>query len=503
MPFRPPGPAFATAEKVRPMAKPVSDRPLRPATQLVRGGQMRSNMDETAEALYLTSGFVYDSAAQAEQTFLGNATHFQYSRFGNPTVAMLEQRLCALEGAEACIATATGMAAVSSAILAHVKTGDRVVASRALFGSCHWIVSTLLPRYGVQTEFVDGGDLAQWQAAFRKPAALVLLETPSNPMLDLVDLQAVCDLAHAAGAIVVVDNVFATPLLQKPMKFGADVVVYSATKHFDGQGRVLGGAVLGRKKWIEEVLQPFTRNTGPAISPFNAWVILKGLETLHLRVPAMCRNAAAVADMLGERSEVSRVYYPFRTDHPQQELATKQMAAGGTLVTFDLKGGKEAAFRFLDALRIIDISNNLGDSKSLITHPATTTHMKVGPEERARLGISDGTLRLSVGLEDVADLIEDIAEALDAAVPAAKPAKVAAKAAAAAKPAKAAAEVPAAQAPAAQAPAAAPVAAAEKPVAEKPVAEKPARKRAASRPAAVQDLFMEPAIETPTAPGPK
>lgn len=406
------------------MAKSRPERPLRPATLLVRGGLMRSDFDETSETMYLTSGFVYDSAAQAEATFNGTAQHYQYSRFGNPTVGMLEGRIAALEGAEACRATATGMAAVHAAMLSHLKTGDRVVASRALFGSCHWIVSTLLPRYGIATEFVDGADLDQWEAALSKPAALVLLETPSNPMLEIVDMRAVCDLAHKAGAIVVVDNVFATPLLQKPMQFGADVVVYSATKHFDGQGRVLGGAVLGSKKWVEETLQPFIRNTGPAISPFNAWTILKGLETLHLRVPAMCRSAAAVADMLAERAEVSRVLYPFRDDHPQQKLAMAQMSAGGTLVTFDLKGGKEACFRFMDAMRLIDISNNLGDSKSLATHPATTTHMRVGAEERARLGITDGTVRLSVGLEDVADIIDDLSEALDAAAgPAARAAE--------------------------------------------------------------------------------
>jgi O-succinylhomoserine sulfhydrylase len=397
------------------MAKSRPTRPLRPATLLVRGGQMRSGFDETAEAMFLTSGFVYDSAAQAEATFAGTEVHYQYSRFGNPTVAMLEGRIAALEGAEACRCTATGMAAVHAALLSHLKAGDRVVASRALFGSCHWIVSTLLPRYGIATEFVDGADLAQWASALSKPTALVLLETPSNPMLEIVDMKAVCDLAHEAGAIVVVDNVFTTPLLQRPLQFGADVVVYSMTKHFDGQGRVLGGAVLGSKKWVEDTLQPFIRNTGPSISPFNAWVILKGLETLHLRVPAMCRSAAAVADMLAERAEVARVLYPFRTDHPQQKLAMAQMSAGGTLVTFDLKGGKEACFRFMDALGLIDISNNLGDSKSLATHPATTTHMRVGAEERARLGITDGTVRLSVGLEDVADIIEDLSQALDAA----------------------------------------------------------------------------------------
>jgi O-succinylhomoserine sulfhydrylase len=388
------------------MAKTLPDRPLRPATRLVRGGQMRSSFDETAEAMFLTSGFVYDSAEQAEGTFLGTEQHYQYSRFGNPTVTMLEDRLAQLEGAEACRLTATGMAAVHASMLSHLKTGDRVVASRALFGSCHWIVSTLLPRYGIHTEFVDGADLGQWKAALATPTALVLLETPSNPMLELVDMAAVCDLAHAAGAIVVVDNVFATPLLQKPLQFGADVIVYSLTKHMDGQGRVLGGAVLGSRKWVDEVLQPFVRNTGPALSPFNAWVILKGLETLHLRLPAMCRSAAAIADFLAERTEVARVLY-----------AKAQMAAGGSLVTFDVTGGKEAAFRFMNALRIVDISNNLGDSKSLATHPATTTHMRVGAEERAKLAITDGTVRLSVGLEDVADLTVDLSEALDSIAP--------------------------------------------------------------------------------------
>ncbi|APT56521.1 O-succinylhomoserine sulfhydrylase [Roseomonas gilardii] len=396
------------------MAKPLSDKPLRPATLLVRGGQARSNFDETSEALFLTSGFVYDSAEHAEAAFTGAAPHYQYSRFGNPTVTALEARLAALEGAEACRAVATGMAAVSAALLSHLKTGDRVVASRALFGSCHWIVSTLLPRYGIRTEFVEGSDLEAWRAALATPADLVLLETPSNPMLDVVDLRAVADLAHAAGALVVVDNVFATPLLQRPLEFGADVVVYSTTKHFDGQGRTLGGAVLGRQKWIEEVLQPFTRNTGPALSPFNAWVILKGLETLHLRMPAMCRSAEAVARFLEGRPEVSCTRYPTLESHTQRELAMRQMSAGGTMVTFDLAGGREAAFAFMNALGVVDISNNLGDSKSLITHPATTTHMRIGAEERAKLGIGDGTVRLSVGLEDEQDLIEDLETALGA-----------------------------------------------------------------------------------------
>ncbi|MBS7810606.1 O-succinylhomoserine sulfhydrylase [Roseococcus pinisoli] len=386
----------------------------RPATQLVRGGVNRSNHGETSEALYLTSGFVYDSAEQAEATFKNEIEHYQYSRFANPTTTILEEKLALLEGAELCRLMATGMAAVHAALLSTLKTGDRLVASRALFGSCHWIISTLLPRYGIVGEFVDGADLGQWKAALSKPAAMVLLETPSNPMLELVDLPAVAKLAHAAGALVVVDNVFATPLLQRPLELGADIVVYSTTKHMDGQGRTLGGAVLGSKKWVEETLMPFIRNTGPAMSPFNAWVVLKGLETLKLRVDQMCRNAAAIADFLSERAEIARVLYPYRPDHPQHALAVKQMSAGGTLVTFDVKGGKEEAFRFMNALNLVDISNNLGDSKSLATHPATTTHMRLAEEERARLGITAGTVRLSVGLEDVADLIEDLAEALDA-----------------------------------------------------------------------------------------
>ena len=385
---------------------------LRPASLLVHGGTMRSNFGETGEALFLTSGFVYDSAEQAEQTFLGEVEHFQYSRFGNPTVQMLESRLCLLEGAEACRATATGMAAVSAALLSHLKTGDRVVAARALFGSCYWIVANLLPRYGIETVFVDGADLDGWAEALKTPTQLVLLETPSNPMLEIVDLKAVCDLAHASGAIVVVDNVFATPLLQKPLEYGADVVVYSCTKHIDGQGRVLGGAVLGSKKWIEEVLQPFTRNTGPAISPFNAWLLLKGLETLTLRVDASCRSAEQVARFLEAHPKVTRTCYPTLESHPQRELAMKQMSAGGTLVTFDL-GSKEAAFTMLNRLQLIAISNNLGDSKSLITHPATTTHMRVDAAERAKLGITAGVVRLSIGLEDPADLIEDLTQALD------------------------------------------------------------------------------------------
>ncbi|HQT87541.1 MAG TPA: O-succinylhomoserine sulfhydrylase [Acidiphilium sp.] len=392
----------------------MSKKSYRPATQLVHAGQMRSNFAENAEALFLTSGFVYDNAEQAEATFKGEIEHYQYSRFGNPTVAMLEGRLAAIEGAEACRATATGMAAVHAAMLCQLHAGDRVVASRALFGSCHWIVSTLLPRYGIETVFVDGGDLTAWKQALSRRTAVVLLETPSNPMLDIIDLRAVADLAHTAGAMVIVDNVFATPLLQRPIEFGADVVVYSATKHMDGQGRVLGGAVLGSKHWIETVLQPFTRNTGPALSPFNAWVILKGLETMALRVKQSCQSAAALADHLAQAPGVRRALYPFRADHPQMALARAQMADGGTLVTFELEGGQAAAFKFMNALELIAISNNLGDSKSMVTHPATTTHMRIGAEERQRIGITDGTIRFSVGLEDVADLIDDIDRGLAA-----------------------------------------------------------------------------------------
>jgi O-succinylhomoserine sulfhydrylase len=386
---------------------------LRPATQLIHAGRIRSNLDENAEALFLTSGFVYESADMAEAVFANQLEHFQYSRFSNPTVSMLEQRLAAIEGAEACRCTATGMAAVSAALLCGLKAGDRVVAARALFGSCHWIVSTLLPQYGIATEFVDGADLAAWRAALSRPAALVLLESPSNPMLEIVDLRAVAKLAHEAGALVVVDNVFATPLLQKPFELGADVVVYSATKHMDGQGRVLGGAVLGAKKWIEEVFQPFFRNTGPSLSPFNAWVILKGLETMSLRVTAQSKSAEAIAIFLEASPKVARSLYPTLASHPQRELAMAQMSGGGTLVTFELKGGKAAAFKMMNAFRIIGIANNLGDTKSLATHPATTTHMRIGAEERAKLGITDGTVRLSVGLEDVQDLIDDLTQALD------------------------------------------------------------------------------------------
>lgn len=388
----------------------------RPATLLIHGGQKRTQFAETAEALLLTSGFVYDSAEQAEATFREEIEHYQYSRYANPTVAMFEERLALIEGADSCRATASGMAAVSAALLCQLKRGDRVVAARALFGACYWIVATLLPRYGIEAEFVDGTDLNQWRAALSRPAAVVFLETPSNPMLEIIDLPAVCALAHEAGARVVVDNVFATPLLQKPLALGADMVVYSATKHIDGQGRVMGGAVLGSRAFVTDVLFPYLRNTGPTLSPFNAWVLLKGLETLALRVNAASTNAAQLANFLAQERGVMRVWYPMRADHPQHDLAQAQMSGGGNLLAFAVRGGKKGAFAVLNTLRLIAISNNLGDTKSLATHPATTTHSRLSAEERARLGITDGVVRLSVGLEDAADLEADLAAATAAAV---------------------------------------------------------------------------------------
>ena len=384
----------------------------RPATRLVRGGTRRSAHGETSEAMFLTSGYVYDDASQAEARFKGDAPGFVYSRFGNPTVAMFERRLALLEGAEACKATSTGMAAVFASLMAQLRAGDHVVSSRALFGSCLYIVSDLLPRYGIEVTLVDGTDLDQWRAAFRPDTRCVFLESPSNPGLEIIDLEAVAAMAHEVGARLVVDNVFATPLLQPAMPLGADIVVYSATKHIDGQGRCLGGAILSSQAFVDEELLPFLRHTGPSLSPFNAWVLLKGLETLELRVERMCANALNAATFLEGQGEIGRVLYPGLASHPQHALAERQMSAGGTVVSFDIGGGKEAAFMFLDRLRLIDISNNLGDSKSLITHPATTTHQRLPPEERAALGIGDGLVRLSVGLEDVEDIKIDISRAL-------------------------------------------------------------------------------------------
>ncbi len=399
------------------MAQDVIDQTAwRPQTRLVRGGTNRSSFEETSEALFMTSGYVYGSAEEAEAAFKGENNHFVYSRFANPTVQMFESRLALLEGAALCKATATGMAAVFGALACHLRSGDRLVASRALFGSCLHVCAEILPGFGITTELVDGRDLDAWRRALSQPTAAVFLETPSNPMLEIVDLEAVAAMAHDAGARVVVDNVFASPILQKPLALGADVVVYSATKHIDGQGRALGGAVLTNDaEWVETKLVPFLRHTGPALSPFNAWLLLKGLETLDLRMERHCRNARTLAERLGQRNDLDRVLYPALASHPQHELAMRQMREGGSIVTLELAGGRDAAFTFLNALTLIDISNNLGDAKSLATHPATTTHQRLTVEQRAELGISDGTVRLSIGLEDVDDLTDDIEHALSAA----------------------------------------------------------------------------------------
>ena len=388
--------------------------PFAPQTELVRGGQARSPYNETAEALYLTSGFVYGNAEEAEAAFQGERPRYVYSRYANPTVATFEERLRRLERAESCRAAASGMAAVFAALVSQLKAGDRVVASRVLFGSCQYIIAEILPRFGVEVEFVDGADPDQWAQALSRPATLVFLETPANPTLELVDIARVSRLAHAAGAKVIVDNVFATPVLQRPLELGADIVVYSATKHIDGQGRTLGGAVLGPSDFVDGPLFTFMKHTGPALSPFNAWVLLKGLETLELRVARHCDNAEAIAAFLAEQPDVASVRYPGLPSFPQQDLAQRQMARPGTLVAFEVDGGKERAFKILNALRLVDISNNLGDAKSLATHPATTTHQRVPADERARLGIGEGLIRLSVGLEDVEDLKADLAQALAA-----------------------------------------------------------------------------------------
>jgi O-succinylhomoserine sulfhydrylase len=386
-----------------------------PATKLVHEGTLRSQFGETSEAIFLNSGYIYASAEQAEARFKGDEEGYVYSRYANPTVSMFEARMCALEGADAARGTSSGMAAVAASLLCHLKTGGHVVSARALFGSCRYIVEDLLPRYGIETTLVDGRDLTAWEKAVKRNTRAFFFETPTNPVLELVDIEAVAKIAKQANALVVVDNVFATPLLQRPLELGADIVVYSATKHIDGQGRCLGGVVLGPKEFIEEKLHNFLKHTGPSLSPFNAWVLLKGLETLPVRVDRHVASAAAIADFLAARSEVARVYYPGRTDHPQAALAKRQMAAGGPLVAFNVKGGKDAAFKFMNALEIIKISNNLGDAKSLITHPATTTHQRLTPEVRAELGIFDDSLRLSVGLEDVGDLMADLDQALSAA----------------------------------------------------------------------------------------
>ncbi len=388
------------------------------ATQLVRGGLTRSQHKETAEALFLTSGFVYDTAAEADARFAGTLPGYLYGRYANPTVRVFEERMMALEGegAEECLATGSGMAAVNAALLANVKAGDRVLGARAMFSSCLWILDTLLPRLGVEVVLVDGDDLDQWRAEAKKGCALALIETPANPTLGGVDIKAVADIVHSAGGLLIVDNVFASPVLQKPFRFGADLVVYSTTKHIDGQGRTLGGAILGKKELIDREggIRDFLRHTGPAISPFNAWVLAKSMETVELRVTRMCENAAKVADALAAHTNVTRLLYPHRADHPHVAIHKKQMSAGGTLIALDVVGGKDGAWKFLDALEIIDISNNLGDAKSLATHPETSTHRRLTPEARAHIGITPGSVRLSVGLEDPQDLIEDLTQALEA-----------------------------------------------------------------------------------------
>lgn len=386
----------------------------RPATRLVHGGTRRSEHGETSEALYLTQGFVYRSAEQAAARFRGDEAGYVYSRYANPTVAMFEERMCLLEGAEAALGFSSGMGAIAAALLCGLRCGDHVVAARALFGSCRWVVEQQMPRMGVSVTLVDGKDLAAWDAAMRPETVLLFAESPTNPTLELVDIAGVAAIARAHGATFVVDNVFATPLHQRPLALGADVVVYSATKHIDGQGRCLGGVVLSSRRWIDETLFDYFRHTGPSLSPFNAWVLLKGLETLPLRVERQSATAAALADMLADHPRVRRTLYPGRADHPQAELARRQMTGGSTLVAFEL-ADRAAAFRCLDALRLVAISNNLGDAKSLATHPATTTHRNLGEAERAAVGITEGTLRLSVGLEDVEDLRDDLERALAAA----------------------------------------------------------------------------------------
>jgi O-succinylhomoserine sulfhydrylase len=386
----------------------------RPRTVLTHSGLQRSQFEETCEAIFMTSGYVYSSAEEAEDAFKNDGTRYVYSRYANPTITMFEERLRILEGAEACRATASGMAAVFAAFACFLKAGDKVVASRALFGSCLYILQNILPKYGIKTELVDGRDLDQWKAATKGGVTATFCESPSNPGLELVDLKAVAELTHAAGGVFVIDNVFASPLLQKPLALGADIVVYSATKHIDGQGRSLGGAVLGSQKFIGESLAPFLRHTGPALSPFNAWLLVKGLETLELRVTQQCDSALKIASFLERHAKVRGVRYPGLESHPQYALAQRQMKGAGTVVVFDVGRSKEETYRFLNALKLARISNNLGDSKSLVTHPATTTHQRLTPAERETVGISDALVRLSVGLEDPQDLIEDLDQALKA-----------------------------------------------------------------------------------------
>jgi O-succinylhomoserine sulfhydrylase len=385
----------------------------RPETRLVHAGTLRSQFGEMSEALFLTQGYIYPSAEECELRFSGKIPGYVYSRYSNPTMDMFEQRMAALEGAEAARSTATGMAAVTTALMGLVRAGDHVVAAKALFGSCRWVIEDWLPRFGVTSTLVDGKDIGAWKSAVRKNTKVFFMETPTNPTLEVYDIAAVADIAHEAGAKLVIDNVFATPLYQSPLTLGADVVVYSATKHIDGQGRVLGGVILASEKLILDNYHQLLRQTGPSLAPFNAWVLLKGLETLPVRVERQTENAGAVAAALAGHKKITRLIYPGRADHPQADIVAKQMKAGSTLCSFEIKGGKEGAFRFLNGLKLIGITNNLGDAKSLITHPTTTTHQRLTPEQRAELGIGDGLVRFSAGLEHRDDLIEDLLTALD------------------------------------------------------------------------------------------
>ncbi len=384
-------------------------------TQLVHGGTRRSQYNEVSEALFLTQGFVYDSAEAAEARFVqAGEDEFIYARYGNPTVAMFERRIAALEGAEDAFATASGMAAVSGALTSMLRAGDHVVSARALFGSCLYVLEEVLTRFGVEVTFVDGTDLDAWRAAVRDDTRLVFFETIANPTLEVIDIEAVAEIAHAKGAQVVVDNVFATPVFSRALTQGADVVIYSATKHIDGQGRTLGGVILGSKTYIRKTVEPYMKHTGGSLSPFNAWVMLKGLETIDLRVRAQAAGAEAIAEALHGHPKLNRVIYPGHESHPQNALVQRQMGKGGTVIALDLAGGQAAAFAFLNALGIVLISNNLGDAKSIATHPATTTHQRLAEDLKVTLGITPGLVRLSVGIEDPEDLVADIMQALDA-----------------------------------------------------------------------------------------
>ena len=383
-------------------------------TKLVRGGRLTSDAGETSEALFLNSSYSYDTAEEGEARFNGVGDGFKYGRYSHPNLAMLETRLALMEEAEACVVTASGMAALFAVLMCQLKSGDNVVASRVLFSSCHYIITQILPRFGISYTLVDSIDMPAWEAAITDNTRCVFIETPANPTLELVDIAAISAICKKIGSQLIIDNVFATPLLQHPLKLGADVVMYSTTKHIDGQGRTLGGAILGSKKFIEETVLPFVRHTGPHMSPFTAWTLLKSLETLHIRVERHCENAAKIVTALEGHPAISKLIYPSLPSHPQYEIYKKQMSHGGAMVCFELKGGKEAAFAFMNALKIIDISNNLGNSKSLITHPASTTHSSIGAEERAKIGISDSLLRLSVGIEHIDDLKNDILQALAA-----------------------------------------------------------------------------------------